>query len=165
MIRFEYLKKQEKESWLPKLFDLFYENMQLIVSDPAPYTEQMEEWLSQVSPALDKAPRQVVLCLDGDRLAGFCMYYTRQELLMVEELQISKKHQKTTVFYSLCRFLRNHLPKDTVIIEAYAHKQNRNSLKLMGRMDMEIVEESVHGDLVHLRGNIQRTGFLRMNKQ
>ena len=158
-MRLEYLNKDEKEIWLPRLFHLFYENMHPIVADPAPYEQQIQQWLCAISPALEKAPRQVILCLDGDRLAGFCMYYTRQDLLMVEELQIQKEYQSTSVFFSLCRFLGKNLPAGVRFLEAFAHRQNLTSQRLMGRLGMQIVDGEQIPGLVHLRGELRNTIF------
>ena len=109
MIRFAFLDKNEKEQWLPQLFDLLYDNMQAIAPTPLTKEEEYAEWYSNVSPALEKAPRQIILCLDNSRLAGYLQYYTRGELLMVEELQLQKEYRCTLLFRGLCRYLAAHL--------------------------------------------------------
>ena len=83
-----FLDKSQKDRVLPALFALFYENMQPIVSFGRSYAAEEALWLQEVSPALDKAPRQIVLCWDGDRIAGYVQYYVREHMLMVEELQL-----------------------------------------------------------------------------
>lgn len=86
MISFAYLDKIQKEQWLPLLFDLLYENMSVIAPSDEPYEKQKAQWLSNVSPALDKAPRQIVLCFAESELVGYVQYYTRNDLLMIEEM-------------------------------------------------------------------------------
>ena len=85
MITFTYLDKTQKERWLPVLFDLFYDNMRHIAPSELPYEQEKKQWLTEVSPALEKAPRQIILCFADDALAGYVQYYTNGNLLMIEE--------------------------------------------------------------------------------
>ena len=66
MIAISRLNKKEKDQWLPRLFDLLYENMHRIAPSGLNRDQEREQWLSQVSPALDKEPRQVLLCFADD---------------------------------------------------------------------------------------------------
>ena len=151
MIGIGFLEKSEKDKWLPKLFALYYSNMSEIAPSGLPFEEERKLWLSEVSPALDKAPRQVILCRNGETLLGYIQYYTRNDLIMVEELQIRKDHQRTALFFSLCRFLARHIPQTILQIEAFAHKENQNSLHLMEELGMYPLEED--SPFVHLRGS------------
>ena len=153
MITFSYLDKSKKEQWLPILFDLLYENMQEIAPSDLTYEQEKAQWLSRVSPALEKEPRKIILCLAESALAGYVQYYTNKNLLMIEEIQIAKDFQRTTLFYSLCKHLAQVLPPDLETIEAFALKQNLYSRKLMNRLGMEQIEEN--DDFVHMRGSIQ----------
>jgi len=146
-----YLNKEEKDLWLPRLFDLFYENMSVIAPNSMAYEAERDEWLANVSPALDKAPRQVLLALDGEKLAGYVMFYTRADLLMVEEVQLRREYQGGLLFLRLCRKLLADLPEEVGTVEAYAHRQNDRSRKLMKRLGMEEVPEN--SAFVHLRGD------------
>lgn len=147
-----YLNKEEKDLWLPQLFDLFYENMSVIAPSGMAYEAERAAWLSNVSPALDKAPRRVLLALDGEELAGFVMFYTRADLLMVEEVQLRREYQGGLLFLRLCRKLLADLPEKVVTVEAYAHRQNDRSRKLMQRLGMTEVPED--GPYFHLRGDM-----------
>ena len=151
MLRFEFLNKQEKEVWLPILFDLLYDNMASIAPGDLPYEAEKRQWLDAVSPALEKAPRQMILCFAEDQLAGFVQFYTRGELLMVEEVQVAKVYHRSFVFFRLCRFLLEHLPPEIEIVEAYAEKRNLHSLRIMEKLGMEIMGEE--DPFVHLRGD------------
>lgn len=151
-MKLRYLDKAEKELWLPRLFDLFYENMSVIAPGSMTYDAERAEWLANVGPALDKAPRRVLLALDGEKLAGYAMFYTRAELLMVEELQLHREYQGGLLFLRLCRKLLAELPQGVCTVEAYAHRQNDRSRKLMARLGMaELPEDS---PFVHLRGDM-----------
>ena len=153
MLRFEHLDKSQKEQWLPRLFDLLYSNMQGIVPSDLPREQAWEQWVGQVGPALEKAPRQILLCFADDTLAGFLQYYTRGELLMIEELQISPAYRRTGVFGGFCRQLAaTTLPRQIAVVEAYADSGNANSIRLMKKLGMEELPQE-GGAFVHLRGS------------
>ena len=153
MTRFAVLNKNEKDIWLCRLFDLFYRNMQEIAPTDLSYEQEKQQWLSNVSPALDKDPRQILLCFDGDVLAGYVQYYTNQKLLMVEEIQMEKAYQRTTLFYGICTNLADMLPKGIETVEAYAHKKNLYSRQLMAKLGMAQIGEE--GPFVHLQGSAE----------
>ena len=151
MLRFEFLNKKEKAYWLPKLFDLLYRNMVSIAPGTLPYEKEKRQWMEAVSPALDKAPRQIILCFADGELVGFVQFYTRDDLLMVEEVQVEKTYHRSFVFYRLCRFLLEQLPPEIAVVEAYAEKRNLHSLRIMGKLGMDIIGEE--DPFVHLRGD------------
>lgn len=150
MVLFSQLNKLEKDLWLPKLFDLLYSNMASFMGD---YATEKELWLSNVSPALDKDPRQIILCLAGNEPVGFLQYYKRDTLLMVEEVQIKEEYQNTFLFYRLCRHLMHCLTEGITTIEAFAEVRNLKSQKLMGKLGMEIIDANPESPFVHLRGS------------
>lgn len=155
MISCMYMNKDQKEYWLPVLFDLYYENMHSIAPSGLPYTQERSLWLSEVSPALDKDPRQVLLCLDGDQLLGYIQYYTRGSLLMIEELQITPSHQGTLLFHHMCRYLHRNLPAGIDSIEAYAHIPNLRSVGIMKRLSFQEIGEATVPGLIHLRADAE----------
>lgn len=68
MIRF--LNKETEMHLMEQLFDLLYENMLPIAPSGLCYEEEKQQWLSEVVPAMAKAPRQIVLVYDGDTQIG-----------------------------------------------------------------------------------------------
>lgn len=130
-IKFTLLDKSQKSEILPLLFDIFYENTSEISPFSRPYMAERDEWLSEVSPALEKAPRQIILIYHGTDLAGFVMYYTRDELLMIEELQLVPKYQRTLLCYKTVKYLYEFLGEKIGRVEAYALKSNQTSIGLM----------------------------------
>ena len=156
MIEFKYLNKTEKNTFLPLLFDIFYNNTIELAPSEKSYELQRDEWLSEVSPALDKEPRQVILCYCDGELAGFLMYYVREDMLMIEEVQLKEEFQRTRAFYLLCRHLMRALPENIRTVEAYAHKSNQNSQNLMLALGMECIGEIESLGIVHLRGSAQK---------
>ena len=141
MIVLSIMNKAEKDIWLPQLFDLLYENMKNIAPSQQPYGQEREEWLAEVSRALEKAPRQIVLCMDGDTIAGFVQYYTREDLLMIEEIQLRKQYQRTLLFYSLCKYFVGNIADQISCVEAYADKRNLYSQRIMAKLGMTVVDE------------------------
>ena len=155
MLEYVFLNKSEKEKWLPQLFELFYENMSVIAPSGIPYEEEKREWLANVSPALDKAPRQIIMCFNEGALAGYIQYYTRDNLLMIEEIQLAPAYHRTMLFYRLCRYLADNLTRGIEVIEAYAEWRNSHSQRIMKKLGMEIVDEEGLSEFVHLRGSAE----------
>ena len=150
------LDKREKLSWLPQLFDLLHENMHSVAPSGKPYEEEKAEWLAEVSPALEKPQRQIVLCVMDSVLAGFAQYYIRDQLLMIEEIQLKKEYQKTTLFYQLCKYLRFLAPADLQRVEAYADRRNLYSIHLMEKLGMQPCEEAQQSPFVHIGGTMDQ---------
>ena len=151
-ILFTYLNKAEKEACLPALFALLYENMHTTAPSSLSFDEERALWLSQVSPALDKAPRQIILCLADGELVWFLQYYTREKMLMVEEMQLRKPWQRTLLFRRLCKFLAGNLPPDIAYVEAYAERRNLYSQALMQKLGMAATADDPDAPFVHFRG-------------
>ena len=153
MYDFFVLDKSQKEIWLPRLFDLFYANMSVITPNGKSYDEQKTDWMTELLPAIDKAPRKIILAfIDGD-LAGYLQYYTKDDLLMIEELQINEKYQRTRLCYRLLKHMIGILPDRITTVEAYSHKSNQNSRSIMKNMGMQEFDEEGH--FVHMRGYAQ----------
>lgn len=137
MIRFAHLDKSHKDIWLPRLFELLYSNMKAIAPFDSTYDEAAKDWISEVSPALEKEPRQILLCLQADALIGYLQYYIRGDLLMIEELQIKSEYQRTLLFCSFCKQISRILPPQVFFVEAYAQTGNLYSQRIMTRLGME----------------------------
>ena len=127
--RFSFLDKSRARDVLPMLFDILYENMSKIVPADRTYEAERDEWLNAVAPALEKAPRQILLMYDDEMLAGYLQYYVNNGVFMVEEIQLKPSYQRTLLLHRLCRFLVDVIPSDTEYIEAFVHKKKvRQSL-------------------------------------
>ncbi|MBR2381415.1 MAG: hypothetical protein IKA84_02850 [Clostridia bacterium] len=155
MYNFEYLDKSKKHDILPLLFDIIYENLKEIAPSDLSYDEEKAEFINEVGIALEKEPRKMILCYCKGELAGFLMYYTRENLLMVEEVQIIGKHQKTMAFYRLCSFLLSNLPENIETIEAFADIRNVPSIRLQKSLGMRKTE-SHDLQLYHFVGDAKK---------
>ena len=149
--KFEKLDKQKKCNILPVLFDIYYGNMSRICQTGNSYDIEREEWICEVSSALEKDPRQIILMYQGDDLAGLVMYYTRDDLLMIEELQLKEKYQRTLLLHRLFTYLTELLSSGCSRIEAYANEENYRSLSLMKYLGFNIVDKNERRKLFHLR--------------
>lgn len=152
MIRF--LNKETELNLLEQLFDLLYENMAEIAPSGLSYEAEKQQFLSNVRPAMEKAPRQIVLMYDGDALAGYLQYYINNGIFMVEEIQIRKGFRSTSLFAQLWKFMAEVIPADTQYIEAYADKRNLPSRRLMEKLGMEPVKYCSYSHLLHFRGTL-----------
>lgn len=151
MITFIYLNKNEKDIFLPKLFDLLYDNMHEIAPTELSYEHEKKQWFDNVSPALDKPARQIIMCFADNKLVGYIQYYINNKLLMIEELQLKKEYHCTLTFYRFCNYFIGTLPADIEYVEAFAEKRNSKSQKLMQRLGMVLIDSNAV--FVHLRGN------------
>ena len=149
---FSFLDKSQKNQWLPKLFEILYHNMKDIAPSGVSYEEEREEWMSAVGPAIDKAPRQIILMHAGDFFAGYFQYYVNGGMFMVEEIQIVPEYQGTTLLCALFRFLRSVLPDGIETIGAYAHHSNIRSQQILKKLGMERVGEN-EGDFCYFKGD------------
>ena len=150
MITFTYLNKNEKEKILPELFDLLFDNMSEIAPTNLTYEQEQMQWLGNVSPALDKPARQIIMCYADEELIGYIQYYINSKLLMIEELQLKKEHHCTLTFYRFCKYFIGTLPADIEHVEAFAERRNIKSQKLMQRLGMELIDNNA--EFVHLHG-------------
>ena len=153
MIQLSFMDKAQKDKWLPLLFDLYYSNMSKIAPSGLSYQEERAEWFCAVSSALDKELRKVILCTERDEIIGYVQYYTRDDLLMIEEIQIAKKYHRTLLFYRICKYLVTNLPSEIRYIEAYADKRNANSQSIMRKLRM--IQKDSDSKFVHLRGDAE----------
>ncbi len=152
--KFNFLDKQKVSNTLPVLFDILYENMERIALFGKSYEDAKTEWLGQVTPAMKKDRRQIVLMYDGDALAGYAQYYTNDAILMIEEIQLKPKYQRTMLLYEFCKFMKAIVPSDITYIEAYADKRNTSSQKLMEALGMKIINDD--REHYHFQGDYKK---------
>lgn len=158
-MEFLLLNKSEKAQWMPALFDLLHHNMSRIAPSGLSYNDERDSWISEVSSGLEKDPRQIILCLNNGELIGYLQYYVRNEMLMIEEFQISKEFQHSNVFYSFLRFLAASLLTGIETIEAYADKRNQHSIDLMEKIGMVNCDADRDSMFVHMRGSVSKMVF------
>lgn len=154
-MRIEFLRKADAESVLPELFEILHSNMSRIAPTGNSYEEDFSMWISCIRPALQKEPRQILLLLDGEKIAGYFQYYVNDGVFMMEEIQFREAYRGTGIFSELYRCLVKTIPGDTRYVEAYANKKNEKSIAVLTHLGLEIVGENKNGSSYHFRGRYE----------
>ena len=155
-MRIEFLRKDEADSVLPKLFAILHANMSRIAPTGNSYDEDLSFWISCVAPALEKEPRQIVLLKDEEMIAGYFQYYVNDGVFMMEEIQFRDEYKGSGLFAELFTWLTGIIPKETKFVEAYAHKNNEKSIAVLSHLGLEIIGENKNGICYHFRGNYEK---------
>jgi hypothetical protein len=153
-INFLFLDKSKKEQFAEPIFRILFDNMKDILSVYGEFDDELATWKSAVLPALSKETRKIVLIRRGEELCGFLQYYVRDEILMIEELQLARSIQRTRALSLLLGFMQYVIPDSVLSIEAYAHKENQVSISLMERMGMKKSDVKTDERFYHLCGEI-----------
>ena len=148
-----FMNPKEKDVWLPRMFTLYDSNMRRIAPSGLPFEREREAFLRELSPALDKAPRRVLLACSGDRLLGYIQYYTRDTLLMIEEVQVDREYHRTRLFYRMCCAVAAELPEGISTVQAYADRRNLDSVAMMNRLGMKVIGDPSASPFLHLSGD------------
>lgn len=155
---FEYVRKEEIDALLPTLYELMHRNMSAIVPTEADTFSDREGWLAEVSAAVQKPARQIVLIYYGDelerRLAGFFMYAVNSgaSVFLMEEIQIEPDYRGSGVFRRLYRWLLDRLPEEVQFVEAYTHPTNSRSQAILEHMGLRRLDDD--GQFFHYRGEL-----------
>jgi len=150
-----FLDKAEAGEILPTLYRIFHDNMSPILHTDEPFPGGREGWLAAVGPALEKAPRQILLLRDGEKIAGFFQYYVNGGVFMMEEIQFREEYRGTGLFEKLYRYLVGIIPEETEYVEAYVHKTNPKSMAVLNHLGLTAVEDEPNESLLHYRGRYE----------
>ena len=119
------------------------------------YDEDFSMWMSCIKPALEKAPRQILLLYDNDEIIGYFQYYVNDGVFMMEDIQLREQYHGTGIFSQLYRYLVQMLPPETEYIEAYANKKNEKSIAVLIHLGLDIIGENKNGISYHFRGRYE----------
>lgn len=150
---FKYADRQNIEEILPCLFDILYSNMSTIAPTGNTYENDLEEWLSNIIPAMQKEPRQIVLMFVDNKLIGYFQYYIFSDSLMMEEIQIRKDYQGTGLFHLFYSWLIKKLPKNIKYVEAYSNKSNHKSQGILEYLGLIKSGENKNGNFFYYKGD------------
>ena len=149
------LQKPDSDSVLPILFEILHSNMSRIAPTGNSYDEDFSMWMSCIKPALEKAPRQILLLYDNDEIIGYFQYYVNDGVFMMEDIQLREQYHGTGIFSQLYRYLVQMLPPETEYIEAYANKKNEKSIAVLIHLGLDIIGENKNGISYHFRGRYE----------
>lgn len=150
---FAYADKTKMEETLPILFDILYSNMSQIAPTGNTYENDRREWFSNLVPAMQKEPRQIVLFYADGVLAGYFQYYINAGAFMMEEMQIKRRYQGTGLFHTFFSWLVERLPKELEMVEAYSDKKNDKSQAILEHLGLVRSSESKNGNAYYYRGD------------
>ena len=98
--------------------------------------EELDEWYSNVYPAMQKPQRQIVLMLSEGKTVGFFQYYVNGEVFMMEEIQVEPEWQGSGIFGALYSWLLPRLDGKIKVVEAYAHEKNSASMAILEHLGL-----------------------------
>lgn len=150
---FKYADKQNLEAVLPCLFDILHSNMSIIAPTGNTYENDLQLWLSNMTPAMQKESRQIVLMFADNELAGYFQYYIRFDSLMMEEIQIRKDYQCTGLFHLFYSWLVKKLPQNIKYVEACSHKNNYKSQGILEHLGLIRQGENKNGNSFYYKGD------------
>ena len=150
---FKYADKQNIEEILPGLFDILYSNMIIIAPTGNTYEDDLNEWLSNIIPAMQKEPRQIVLMFVDNKLIGYFQYYIFSASFMMEEIQIQKDYQSTGLFRLFFSWLIKKMPKNIKYVEAYSNKSNYKSQGILEHLGLIKSGENKNGNSFYYKGD------------
>ena len=155
MFEFKYADKNLIESLLPALFKILHSNMSEIAPTNNSFEKDFEIWSENVSPALKKDARKIVLMYSEEMLAGYFQYYINAETnsLMMEEIQIKKEYHGKGLFKALYKWLIKELPVDIDSVEAYASKKNHKSQSILKYLGLSEAGVNKNGNSYYYKGN------------
>lgn len=151
---FEYMNKKDFAFLSRQIFDILADNMSQIAPTGNSREEDFECWFSAVGDGLCCDARQIILIKNGTEIIGFFQYYTTEDTLMMEEIQLASQwHGKANIFRNLYGFLLKNIPCNLKYVKAYANKQNAKSISILKRLGLQIVEENKNGNSYFFAGD------------
>ena len=152
-IDFAYADKKRLSELMPRLFDILHKNMNEIAPTGNSYEDDYHEWYENVYPAMQKAPRQMVIMRQGDALVGFFQYYVNDGRFVMEEIQLQREIQGKGVFEAFFQWLLPRLPRDVKTVEAYAQRNNLKSQGILNHLGLERIDVDETVLFFHYRGD------------
>ena len=149
------LQKPDSDSVLPILFEILHSNMSRIAPTGNSYDEDFSMWMSCIKPALEKAPRHILLLYDNDEIIGYFQYYVNDGIFMMEDIQFRAQYQGIGMFEELYHYLVKTLPPNTEFVEAYANKKNEKSIAVLIHLGLDIIGENKNGISYRFRGRYE----------
>lgn len=153
-MKFQYLDKKNFTDVSRQIFDILADNMSVIAPTGNSREEDYNCWVSAVSDGLAREERQIILICNDTEIIGFFQYYTNEDILMMEEIQLKPEfHGKGNIFRNLYGFLLENVPDNLKYVKAYANKQNEKSIGILQRMNLKIDGENKNSKSWSFCGN------------
>lgn len=150
MWQFVYMDKIKKELFLPRLYNILYNNMSVIAPTGNSKREDYLIWHKAISEGLEKPQRQIVLIKNGRKLAGYIQYAVGRDVLIIEEIELKPIYHRSAAFFCACKFIYDNIPNDIEFIESYARVENDRSIKMQLHFGLELVG-TIHDRTLHFK--------------
>lgn len=137
------------------MFDILFTNMNRIAPTGDGYAKDKQEWIAYMTSEA-KDNREIILMYVDEILSGYFQYSIINDTMLIEEIEITPKFQRTLLFYSFIKYMSGIIPRSVVYIEAYVNKQNENSMTIAKKLGMQIVGENRTGTSWHFQGEIKK---------
>lgn len=152
---FIYLNKSQSQCMLPLLFEILHDNMTPIAPTGNAYEEDLNTWTTLTVPSLKDTQRQIVLMYVDKELAGFFQYWLNKKTnsLVMEQLQIKNKFQRSGLFTAFFQWLVRRLPQDIYTVEAFIDKKNLLSQAIWEHIGLVRSGENENGNSFYYNGS------------
>ncbi len=154
-ITFQFFNKTQEEVILPQMFDILFTNMNKIAPTGNSYAKDKQEWVAYMASAAENNT-QIILMYVDEILSGYFQYSIKNDTMLIEEIEIIPKFQRTLLFYSFFKYMSSIIPKSVIYIEAYVNKRNGNSMVIAKKLGMQIMGENRTGTSWHYQGKIKK---------
>lgn len=158
-ISFRTMKQREQAEILPQLFGILYANMSQLAPTGCSFEEDQKIWLEYIMAALHSENKQILLMFSDENLAGYSQFTINNDTVIIDEVEIKVRYQRTMMFYKFCQYMVNHLPKNVRWFESYVRKDNDNSISVHESLGMKRTGENLSGTSWHYLGEIKKASM------
>lgn len=152
---FQFLNRTQEEVILPQMFDILFTNMSKIASTGGSYAKDKQMWMAYMTSEAGKN-QQIILMYVDEVLAGYFQYSVKKDTILIEEIEIMPKYQRTLLFYRFFKYVSSVIPTDAIYVEAYVNKGNKNLMTIAKKLGMQIVGENRTGTSWHYQGETKK---------
>lgn len=158
MVRFEFLNKSQFDKYSNKIFDILFDNMNIIAPTGNTRNEDFILWNVVAIEGIKNDNRHFVLVFheETNYVIGFFQYSIINYTFMMEEIQLCSDFQgRYNIFRDLYSFVLKNISNDLLYVEAYANKRNCKSISILEKLGLKIIGENRNGTSFHFRGNFK----------
>ncbi len=160
---FQFFNRTQEEVILPQMFDILFTNMNKIAPTGDGYAKDKQEWIAYMTSEA-KNNQQIILMYVDEILSGYFQYSIINDTMLIEEIEVTPKFQRTLLFYSFIKYMSSIIPKSVIYIEAYVNKRNENSMVIAKKLGMQIMGENRTETSWHFHGKIKKYHKLRVGQ-
>lgn len=141
------LNKEEVIDLLDDMFNIINTNMKDIIDTGVNTKDNYINWKDSMIEELGNVNKRWIGAFKNNKLIGYFLYKTDNDILKLDEIQIIKKYQGDGyTFNSLFRMIFNDkdISNDYKVI-AYANKNNIKSNDILKHFGFNVLEQKING--------------------